>query len=69
MRRIFELLAHRAVNPPPSSSLAEERRLRSLLCALLAPLARLALGSRCLPHSPADEERVCSLVQDSGAPA
>jgi hypothetical protein len=28
---IFELLAHRAVDPPPSSSLAEEERLRSLL--------------------------------------
>jgi hypothetical protein len=27
----FELLAHRALNPPPSSSLAEEERLRSLL--------------------------------------
>jgi hypothetical protein len=28
---VFELLAHRAWNPPPSSSLAEEERLRSLL--------------------------------------
>jgi hypothetical protein len=27
----FELLAHRALNPPPSSSLAEEIRLSSLL--------------------------------------
>jgi hypothetical protein len=27
----LELLAHRALNPPPSSSLAEEERLRSLL--------------------------------------
>ncbi|MGH3341158.1 MAG: hypothetical protein ACRDPL_20300, partial [Propionibacteriaceae bacterium] len=28
---IWELLAHRAAYPPPSSSLAEEERLRSLL--------------------------------------
>jgi len=34
---VFELLAHRARSPPPSSSLAEERRLRSLL---VRPAAR-----------------------------
>src|SRR5512132_1190265 len=55
------LLAHRAWNPPTSSSLAEETHLRSLSvhCALHA--LRLALVSRCLPRSLADEKHVCSL--------
>jgi hypothetical protein len=39
------LLAQRAVNPPPSSSLAEERR----PCPLLAPLARLPLCASLAP--------------------
>jgi hypothetical protein len=50
-------LAHRAWNPPPSSSLAEEERLRSLLlraaardsptlAALFVGRSRIALGIR-----------------------
>ena len=48
------------MDPPNSSSLAEEKRLApsSVHCSLRS--LRLALESRCLPHSLADEERVCS---------
>ena len=60
----FGLLAHRAWNPPPSSSLAEERRLRSLRAHCSLRSQRLALVSRCLPHSLADE-RTCLLAHSS----
>jgi hypothetical protein len=43
----LQLLAHRALNPPPSSSLAEEERLRSLLLRAAARDSRrpqLSLG-------------------------
>jgi hypothetical protein len=46
---------------PPSSSLAEEERLRSLLVHCSLRSLSLALCCRCLPHSLADEERVRSL--------
>jgi hypothetical protein len=66
----LQLLAHRALHPPPPSSLAEGERLRSLRehCSLRS--LRLALVSRCLPHSLADKDvSARSIVQDSGAPA
>ena len=45
--------AHRAWNPPTSSSLADERRVCSLRHCSLRSL-RLALVGHCLPHSLAD---------------
>jgi hypothetical protein len=46
-RPVLELLAHRALNPPPSSSLAVERRLRSLLLRAAArDYRRSQLGVR-----------------------
>jgi hypothetical protein len=49
---VRELLAHRALNPPPSSSLAEERTpplhpppRSSPLGLVLAPLAQFAFGA------------------------
>ena len=62
--------ADRAGTPPTSSSLADEKRVRSLLVHCSLRSLRLALVSRCLPHSLADESvSARSLVQDSGAPA
>jgi hypothetical protein len=60
-RPLLLLLAHRAVNPPPSSPLAEERTPLLSPLTWLAPLAEAGVVSRCLPLSLADEERVCSL--------
>ena len=64
---IGTLLAHRACSPPASSSLAEEKSLRSLLVHGSLRSLRLAL---LLLLTPADERRVCSsLVKDSSTPA
>jgi hypothetical protein len=52
------------LNPPPSSSLAEEERLCSLLCALLAPLAE-AGACEPLPSSLARRRRTCLLARSS----
>jgi hypothetical protein len=59
--------ASRAVDPPTSSSLADEKRVGSLrlFCSLRS--LRLALVSRCLPHSLADEKHVCSLASSRTA--
>jgi hypothetical protein len=57
------LLAHRAMDPPTSSSFADKKRVRSLSIGCSLRSLRLALFSRCLPLS------LRSLVQDSGAPA
>jgi hypothetical protein len=46
-----ELLAHRAVDPPPSSSLAEEERLRS---RLLRAAARDSRRSQLVAHGRAE---------------
>jgi hypothetical protein len=55
--------ADRAWQPPTSSSLADEKRVASLLLHCSLGSLRLALVSRCLPHSLEDEKRVCSLVR------
>ncbi len=66
------LAADRAGKPPTSSSLADKRRVGSLLLSTPArdPLFDCSLrsrgsrfGSRCLPLSLADEKRVCSFVR------
>jgi hypothetical protein len=49
--------------PPCSSTLAEEERLGSLRLHCSLRSLRLALVSRCLPHSLAAEKRVCSLAR------
>jgi hypothetical protein len=65
----LELLANRAVNPPPSSSFAEEERLCSLQVHCSLRSLRLALVCRCLPRSQTKDVSARSFVQDSGAPA
>jgi hypothetical protein len=58
------LLAHRALNPPPSSSLADEERVCSLRLALLAPLAEAGARSP-LPSSLARRRNACLLPRSS----
>ncbi len=61
VRDFEKLLAHRARNPPPSLSLAEETTPPLPPYTLLAPLAQAA-ACEPLPSSLlADERRVCSL--------
>src|SRR4029453_12610470 len=59
-----ELLAHRAVDPPPSSSLAEERTPVLAPCTLLAPLAE-AGACEPLPSSLARRQKTCLLARSS----
>src|SRR5688572_16432621 len=64
--------AHRAWNPPTSSSLADQKRICSLEVHCSLRSLRLALVSRCLPHSLAGSlarpgQRRASLAQHGGA--
>jgi hypothetical protein len=61
---VFKLLAHRALNPPPSSSLAEVRTPPLAPCTLLAPLAE-AGAHWPLPSSLARRRRTCLLARSS----
>ena len=61
LRSPSSLSADRAVSPPTSSSLADEKHVRSLRAHCSLRSLRLTLRSRCLPHSLADEKRVCLL--------
>src|SRR5688500_4045516 len=68
----MEPFAHRAWKPPSSSSIAEEERLVSLHARCSLRSLRLALVSRCLPHSLAGSlarpgQRRASLAQHGGA--
>jgi hypothetical protein len=58
--RGIRLLCRRSQRKNASAPLPVYCSLRSL-CILLAPLAEAGAWSRCLPHSLADERRVCSL--------
>jgi len=49
--------------PPTLSSLRDEKRVPSLPMHCSLRSLRPALVSRCLPHSLADEERVCALAR------
>jgi hypothetical protein len=62
-RRAILVAADCAGKPPTSSSLADEKRVSSFryICSLRS--LRLALASRRLPHSLADEKHVCSLAR------
>jgi hypothetical protein len=55
--------ADRALSPPTSSSIADEKRVGSLRMHCSLRSLRLAPSSRCLPHSLADERRICSLAR------
>jgi hypothetical protein len=71
-RQFMEPLAHRAWKPPTSSSIAEEEHLVSLHAHCSLRSLRLALVSRCLPHSLAGSlarpgQRRASLAQHGGA--
>jgi hypothetical protein len=64
------LRADRAQNPPTSSPLADKKRVSLLHIHCSLRSLRLALVSRCLPHSPQTKSvSARSIVQDSGAPA